>query len=641
MSSGETILSSYAAGRKGFDVCDMSSERIMCMDAKKKVLWMDVIKVFATLLIVIQHSISSSYTTLQIDSYEWRIINFIFMISRMGVPIFIMCSGAGMLAREHSVKEIWQKNILLLMKVYIGWMAVLGIRDVVQIWIQGENANLRVMINAFIKCILFGKYHTWFIFTLLGLYAITPLLHSIAQNKEYLCYFLVLSIIFTVILPMFAGVDWLKRLLEVTDSINMHFVVGYSLYFLTGYFIHTYINRSWERFAEAIFIISVTIAFVLSISMSVKTGGANQEAYGLFTPCGFLMSTSLMLLFKKHISDEKDFVTVNKIAALQKYGIAIYLMHIIFVEMWAKGSGLSSLIIAVLIWALSLSISMAVYRIPILNSILFIRRNEEKEQYRTRKEYVRGIAVALNCFAVFFMVYIIASSASYTVLLGDDFTHGVRVGAFHVSLVQYFIASLQYVKEIYLDWQGTYFAMFLQAFLSPINNFGLAQLRLVMIFNVLLFFAALFGMLWTASGFVLKENKALPIRLTIFSLVLFAILDAEVFTEIFFWYSGAVAYSIPFSFLILSIICFLLANRGCYSLKKKNIFTVCSAVLLFLASGGSLAVSGTGCYAVLLLAIGGGYISLPKIFRQEYHYYRGWHYGCLDQCGCTRELHTA
>lgn len=222
------------------------------------------------------------------------------------------------------------------------------------------------------------------------------------------------------------------------------------------------------------------------------------------------------------------------------------------------------------------------------------------------KEYIKKIFVICNCLAIFFMVYVIASSAGYTVLLGDDFTHGVRVGAFHVPFFQYFVASLQYIKEIYLDWQGTYFAMFLQAFLSPINNFGLVQLKIVMILNALLFFAALFGMFRTASGFVLKEKKELHIRLTIFSLILFSILDADVFSEIFFWYSGAVAYSIPFSLALLSLTFFLKQNNNSYSIKKKTVFTVCSAVLLFLAAGGSLAVSGTACYAVLLILVGGG-----------------------------------
>lgn len=210
------------------------------------------------------------------------------------------------------------------------------------------------------------------------------------------------------------------------------------------------------------------------------------------------------------------------------------------------------------------------------------------------------------------MVYAITVGASYTVLLGDDFTHGVRVGVFHVPFFQYFAASLRYMKEIYLDWQGTYFAMFIQAFLSPINNFGLSQLRIVMVMNALLFFGALFGMIWALSGMMVKEDREIPIRLTLFSMILFSILDADVFVEIFFWYSGAVAYTIPFSFSLLAVMLFLMSNNMCYSLRKRAIFAGISAVLLFLASGGSLAVVGTGCYMVLMLTVG-FYLAAKKV----------------------------
>lgn len=220
------------------------------------------------------------------------------------------------------------------------------------------------------------------------------------------------------------------------------------------------------------------------------------------------------------------------------------------------------------------------------------------------KKYGKGAVIAANCLVIFFMVYVIAASAGYTVLVGDDFTHGVRVGAFHVPFFQYFGASLQYMKEIYLDWQGTYFAMFIQALLSPINNFGMPQLKVVMILNVLLFAGALFGVVWTAFDFILKDKKMPHVRLTIFSIILFSVLDADIYTEIFFWYSGAVAYSIPFSFMLLAVMFFLLSNNNSYSNKKRKICAVCSAFFLFCASGGSLAVTGTGCYIVLLLAVG-------------------------------------
>ncbi|MBD5513999.1 MAG: hypothetical protein HDR06_04905 [Lachnospiraceae bacterium] len=219
-------------------------------------------------------------------------------------------------------------------------------------------------------------------------------------------------------------------------------------------------------------------------------------------------------------------------------------------------------------------------------------------------QYGKRAVVALNVLLILFMVYVVTASAGYTVLLGDDYTHGVRVGVFHVPLLQYVAASVRYMKEIYLDWQGTYFAMFLQAFLSPINNFGLGQLRIVMMVNALLFFAALFGVVWVFTGFALRGERASHIRLTVFSVILFSVLDADVFTEIFFWYSGAVSYSIPFSTALLAVLCFLLSNNDSYSDKKRTTLAVMASVLGFLASGGSLAVSGTGCYALVLLTVG-------------------------------------
>lgn len=347
------------------------------MQSGRKFLWMDVIKVFSTFLIVLQHSISGSFTTLPVDGSEWKILNGIFMISRMGVPVFLMCSGAGILAREHTIREIWRKNILGLMKVYLGWMAVLGIWDVLRIWMEGDNVGLRVLVNAFLKCLLFGKYHTWFIFTLLGLYAVTPLLYPIVQRKELLVYFLGLSLLFTVLLPLFYRIEWLDRALAVADSIHMQFVVGYSLYFLAGYFICWCMERKWERYAGIIWIVSAATAYLLSVRDSLQAGMADHAAYEIFSPCGFLMSVTLMILFRKWIGQESASRELNRAAGLQKYGIAVYLFHVVFVEAWTEESGMISILLAAGIWGLCMAVSMVVYRLPVLGDILFIRRRKE------------------------------------------------------------------------------------------------------------------------------------------------------------------------------------------------------------------------------------------------------------------------
>lgn len=220
------------------------------------------------------------------------------------------------------------------------------------------------------------------------------------------------------------------------------------------------------------------------------------------------------------------------------------------------------------------------------------------------KSYRNVLIIVLNCLAILFMVYVVTAGAGYTVFSGDDFTNSVRIGAFRVSFFKYLAASLHYMKDMYFDWQGTYFAMFIQSLLSPLNNFGLIQMRIVMVINALLFFGSLFGMVWTVLGFVLRDKIELPVRLTIFTVILFAILDANVFSEIFFWYCGAAAYAIPFSFTLLSVMFFLKINNIRYKDAKQVLFCVCSAILLFLASGGPLAVTGIGCYTILLLTVG-------------------------------------
>lgn len=227
---------------------------------------------------------------------------------------------------------------------------------------------------------------------------------------------------------------------------------------------------------------------------------------------------------------------------------------------------------------------------------------------------IAEILISISCVIIIAaIIAVIAAGAGCTVLSGDDFTHGVRVGAFHVSLSKYFIASLLYVKDLYMDWQGTFFSMFLQAFLSPINNFGLPQLRAVMVGNALFFFAALLALLWVglsffrtdeehSSGGTASVNSRLVfLRLLILTAFFVTIMNTEVYSEIWFWFSGAVAYSMPFSVLLVALTLILLLNRQKAGSRRKTGYAVCAGILLFLSSGGSLAVAGVGCYTALLL----------------------------------------
>ena len=286
-----------------------------------------------------------------------------------------MCSGAGMLTKERSIKDIWHKNILGLLTVYVSWMLIYGIKEAVGMAVT-HSYSIRIMLNAVIKCVIFGKYHTWFIVMLAGMYMVTPLLFTMIQMEENLKYFLILSVVFTTILPMMSYFESMDRLYTVVENFNMHLVVGYSMYYVMGIYIVKYWNKKRDKYVELVFLSAVVPAYLLSNYLSVKQGSAIQEPYQLFSPLALVISVSIFLLFQKYFNQESKSEVGRKIAGLERYGIVIYLVHVIFVEIWAKGSGLIYILYGFLIWLLSLIIGIVIGKIPVLNNFLLIRRNK-------------------------------------------------------------------------------------------------------------------------------------------------------------------------------------------------------------------------------------------------------------------------
>ncbi len=198
---------------------------------------------------------------------------------------------------------------------------------------------------------------------------------------------------------------------------------------------------------------------------------------------------------------------------------------------------------------------------------------------------------------LFFSIIVMAVSASYTVLQADDYSHGV--GVYHVSILEYIAACVKYTCKVYREWQGTYFSMFIQALFSPINNGGLIQLRVVMVCNVLLFFFSLFYLI---RSFLWNRRKDITIYLCYVS-ILFVLMNIRIYHEVFYWFSGAVSYSVPLSVAFLGLGYFVRGNKRMDSLYKKKIYYILSCIFLLMAAGGSLAVVGGLCYVLLLLLI--------------------------------------
>ncbi|MCM1048173.1 MAG: acyltransferase family protein [Clostridiales bacterium] len=307
-----------------------------------------------------QHSISGMWVSLSPETIEWRIINLIFLISRCGVPVFFMCSGMGMLVKERSIESIFKKNIFGLIKIYVFWMLIYGVKDAISLIYN--SYGIRIILNSLIKSIIFGQYHTWFIMTLFGLYLITPFLYEIVNKEKLMKYFIALSVLFTIIFPAICKLDGSGRLNTVFETFNMRFVVGYVMYYVLGYYIghsfnFSYIMNRKKALTTTIILClgSIFTAFMISCTVSVKSGEPFQDVYGEFAPLGLVMNISILMLFQLLITAKKHGKLIFKLGSC---GVSIYLMHPLLLPIASFFSGISRIWGGIAVYIAALIISL-------------------------------------------------------------------------------------------------------------------------------------------------------------------------------------------------------------------------------------------------------------------------------------------
>lgn len=222
-----------------------------------------------------------------------------------------------------------------------------------------------------------------------------------------------------------------------------------------------------------------------------------------------------------------------------------------------------------------------------------------EEVLQDNKRTTKAIIVSGALCMVLYLAYVYVWAASNAFLMADDFAHANDIGVKYTGVWNAIVESYTFMADKFMNWQGTYFSMFAQALFSPLNGAGIIQLRVIMVLNMLCIFASIL-LLFMAISKRLFSRVVWHYVLPIYALAMFAMNAYKIWSEVYYWYSGAISYSLPFTFLCVGLVLYLLWDPKQNSLKR---YIIGASVCLFLTSGGSLQVAGTGCYIILLLVL--------------------------------------
>ncbi|MCR5755321.1 MAG: acyltransferase family protein, partial [Acetatifactor sp.] len=262
-----------------------------------------------------------------VGTIEFQVVSFANSVARMGVPVFVMVSGAIFLNpnKEVSTKKIWTHTIFRLIVAYLVWAIAY---DAGNMW----NAlfvehSLSRMVNIWLD----APYHFWFIPMIIGLYTLVPVLRSWlrnAQQKEvqYLLtlYFLV-QILRETLRVFFQG----ETAGYIYDFWRMDVISNYVGYYILGYYLATYeLSDKVKKGLYAIAFPCVIAGYWVSDPFMLFTF---VPVVALFTFCGEVFGPG-----KRQLPGAAEAL----LSGLAKDTLGIYLMHLLLVtkvnEIWME-----------------------------------------------------------------------------------------------------------------------------------------------------------------------------------------------------------------------------------------------------------------------------------------------------------------
>jgi len=287
----------------------------------KRLLYIDWLRIYATIAVVVIH-VSAGFVG-EMDPTNlsrWFSGNFYETLARSSVPIFVMISGALLLQTKKKVTylEFLKKRTSKVLIPLFAWSAIFYLYGV---YTGQFPASITQPISLFLQNGI--SSHLWFLYMIIGLYLITPLLLLMIQQatQQDLHYFLLLWIYASF------GTKLIQFLLHINIPIELLFVSNYVGYFILGYYLHTFdLSLKWRRILYIAAIISLFCTFSLTYLSTVHNGNVEMFWYEYFSPTVGITSAGLFVFFRSFFQNKEQKLSFL-FHQINRASLGIYILH--------------------------------------------------------------------------------------------------------------------------------------------------------------------------------------------------------------------------------------------------------------------------------------------------------------------------
>jgi len=342
----------------------------------------DLIRTLAMFLVILLHSSNEILQSSVPVAYWWTAVVYK-SISLVCVPLFVMLSGALLLQpakANEPIRVFLKKRLSRLGLAFVFWS---GVYLAWGFYLTKTPVNLTNIGNGLLYDLLGGAYyHFWFIYLIVGLYLITPVLRVIIAygSDKLLRYLIVLWFVGISVVPILQLISGL----QINGDV---FVIGGWIgYFVLG----TYLRRVKARISILVGLyiagLAVAIFGVWLMTYPLTAIGQGNFFFDYLTANVIIGSAALFMILGRFRNDWPgcNHPIIGKITqAISKNTLPIFLFHVIILESFQRGfffglklsyTTLNPIIeiplIATLTLFITLGLVLLMRKVPILNKLI-------------------------------------------------------------------------------------------------------------------------------------------------------------------------------------------------------------------------------------------------------------------------------
>lgn len=339
--------------------------------------YLERIRIIAIILVVLHHIDINHYYYHNTNNPVTFIVSLVVtVLCRMDVTLFFMVSGALLLGKNESIKDLYKKRVLRMSIVLLVFSTLQYFVKILRY--QIENSSLKDFVIRFFSGNIQDTY--WFLYAYIGILMIMPFLRKLAQgmNEMEFKYLFWLRVFFDVAFTINGSLS--VSLIDNSWGSCVQVISSYLWYFLMGFYFENKKSLETEEshWAKYALCLAVGVAIpVMIISIHYVLSGELLDDYVGITTA--FSAVSMFVLIKKIYIHNDDNRCNKLIVNLGSLVFGVYLteyfarslLKIVYIRMTECTVGIiASGVYCIFTLVISFALSVFMHLIPGIKKII-------------------------------------------------------------------------------------------------------------------------------------------------------------------------------------------------------------------------------------------------------------------------------